>query len=148
LESRAEELVELEFLHPDADRLRRALLDAGASHAIAAPETLRQALAGRNIENILLRVEGAVTHASDWPAQAGAAPVDVDRWWAHVVTLHRKSRTLHRELKEAERVLGAEPSEENFARLRDVQEQLAGLDGMEAEIEGFGASSGRLARTV
>jgi DNA primase len=50
-------------------------------------------------------------------------------------------------LRDAEQALGSETSEENFARLRDVQEQLAGLDGMEAEIEGFGASSGRLART-
>jgi DNA primase len=89
-----------------------------------------------------------VTHRSDWPSRAGASPDDVARWWHHVVTLHRKSRTLHKELREAELALGSAASEENFARLRDVQEQLAGLDGMEAEIEGFGASSGRLGRTV
>ena len=85
---------------------------------------------------------------SDWPARAGAAPDDVARWWAHVVTLHRKSRTLHGELREAERMLGAELNEENFARLRDIEAELAALDGTEAEIEGFGASSGRLKRTV
>jgi DNA primase len=62
--------------------------------------------------------------------------------------LHRKSRTLHRELKEAERALGAEPNEENLAWLKDVQERLAALDGSEAEIEGFGASSGRAVRTL
>jgi DNA primase len=62
--------------------------------------------------------------------------------------LHRKSRTLHKELAEAERALGAEPSEESFARLCDVQEQLAGLDGMEAEIEGFGLASGRVKRSL
>ena len=46
------------------------------------------------------------------------------------------------------RALGSEPSEENLAWLKDVQERLAALDGAEAEIEGFGASSGRTARTI
>jgi DNA primase len=147
LGSHAEELAELEFRHPDAERLRGALLDAAAHGGIDA-DTLAATIAARDLKGVLARVEATLTHASDWPAQAGAAPEDVDRWWAHVVTLHRKSRTLHRELKEAERALGTEPSEENLAWLKDVQQRLAALDGAEAEIEGFGASSGRLARTV
>lgn len=65
-----------------------------------------------------------------------------------VVTLHRKTRTLHRELKEAERALGDDPSEENFTWLRDVRTRLLALDGTEASIEGFGALSGRPARTL
>jgi DNA primase len=64
----------------------------------------------------------------------------------HVVTLHRKSRTLNRELKEAEHALGEEPSEENLAWLRDVQGQLLAIEGTEAAIEGFGALSGRPSR--
>jgi DNA primase len=63
--------------------------------------------------------------------------------WTHVLTLHRRNRTLNKELKEAERALGEEPSEQNFAWLRDVQEQLSSLEGTEATIEGFGALSGR-----
>jgi DNA primase len=147
MERHAEELAELELRHPDADRLRRAILDA-AGHGSLAAETLAAAIAARELTSVFARVAATLTHSSDWPARADAAPEDVERWWIHVVTLHRKSRTLHRELKEAERVLGAEPSEENLAWLRDVQERLAALDGTEAEIEGFGASSGRSARTL
>jgi DNA primase len=147
MERHAEELAELEFRHPDADRLRRAILDA-AGHGSLDAETLAAALAARELTPVLTRIAAALTHSSDWPTRADAAPADVERWWVHVVTLHRKSRTLHRELKEAERVLGAEPSEENLAWLRDVQERLAALDGTEAEIEGFGASSGRSTRTL
>jgi len=147
MESHAEELSELEFRHPDADRLRGAILDA-ASHGPLDAETLAAALAARDLTGVLARVQNSLTHPSDWPARPEAAAADVDRWWTHVVTLHRKSRTLNRELKEAERALGAEPSEEHLAWLRDVQERLAALDGSEAEIEGFGASSGRLARTL
>lgn len=147
MEHHAEELSELEFRHPDADRLRGAILDA-ASHGPLDAETLAGALAARDLTGVLARVQNSLTHHSDWPSLADAAAEDVDRWWTHVVTLHRKSRTLHRELKDAERALGTEPSEENLAWLKDVQERLAALDGSEAEIEGFGASSGRLARTL
>jgi DNA primase len=146
LESHAEELADVEFLHPDADRLRRELLAAGAAHLANEPEILRQALEARNCGPILARVEGALTHTADWPARVGAAPDDVRQWWVHVVTLHRKSRTLNKELKEAEHALGEEPSEENLAWLRDVQGQLLAIEGTEAAIEGFGALSGRPSR--
>jgi len=147
MESHAEELADLELRHPDADRLRRAILDAAGDGSLD-PEALAGAVTARDLQGVLARVAATLTHPSDWPARAEAAREDVDRWWVHVVTLHRKSRTLHRELKEAERALGAEPNEENLAWLKDVQERLSALDGSEAEIEGFGASSGRSARTL
>jgi DNA primase len=147
MESHAEQLAELEFLHPDADRLRGAILDA-AGHGPLDAAALAEAMAACGLSGVLARVQATLTHPSDWPARPDTAADDVDRWWIHVVTLHRKSRTLHRELKEAERALGAEPNEENLAWLKDVQERLAALDGTEAEIEGFGASSGRPARTL
>ncbi len=145
LEAHAEELAELEFRHPEADRLRRALLDAeaGHSHAPMSPEMLREAVAATGFGAALARVEGALTHFSDWPARPEAAADDVGRWWDHVVTLHRKQRTLNRELKDAERALGTEPSEENLHWLKDVQERLTALEGSEALIEDFGVLSGR-----
>jgi len=147
MERHAEELAELELLHPDADKLRRAILDA-AGHESLDSAALAEAVAARGLAAVLARVQATLTHPSDWPVRPDSAPDDVDRWWAHIVTLHRKSRTLHRELKDAERALGAEPNEENLAWLKDIQERLAALDGTEAEIEGFGASSGRPVRTL
>jgi DNA primase len=147
LEGHAEELADIEFLHPDADRLRRELLAVAAGRGPTEPDVLRQTLQERNLGFVLAKVEAALTHPADWPARQGAAPDDVRQWWAHVVTLHRKSRTLNRELKEAEHALGEEPSEENLAWLRDVQGQLLAIEGTEAAIEGFGALSGRPSRT-
>jgi DNA primase len=109
---------------------------------------MRQFLAKRELSALLERIERAVTHPGDWPARAGAADEDVNQWWTHVVTLHRKARTLHKELEEAQRALGDDPSDQNFAWLRDVQGRLSALDGMEATIEGFGALSGRPARSM
>ena len=143
LDHHAEEFAELEFLSSDADQLRRAILEAGTGPAAADTEALREAIAARSLSPIVARVEGAITHTSDWPARAGAAPEDVAQWWTHVVVLHRKKRTLNRELKDAERALGEEPTDANLAWLRDVQGRLSALDGTEALIEGFGLASGR-----
>jgi DNA primase len=153
LDTHAEEVAELEFLNPDADLLRRAILDAAHVHAHAEPqrnptEDLRALIASREHGAVLERIERALTHTADWPARAGAAPEDVRQWWAHVVTLHHRTRTLNRELKDAERALGDDPSEQNFAWLRDVQGRLSAIDGTEASIEGFGVLSGRQTRNL
>ena len=47
LEHHAEEFSELEFLNPDADHLRRAVLDAGDRRRRDRPEALRAAIAAR-----------------------------------------------------------------------------------------------------
>jgi DNA primase len=146
LETHAEDLAAMEFRHPDGDRLRRAILDAAAGHVPLTPAGLRSAISARDLGTVLARVEGSITHSSDWPARQGAAEEDVNLWWTHVVSLHHKTRTLHKELKDAELALGDAPSEENLAWLRDVQERLAALDGAEALIDGFGGASGRPVR--
>jgi DNA primase len=146
LETEAEQLADLEFLNSDADTLRRVMLDITASRQPLQPSdgaTLRDAVMARDCGAVLQRIEGALTHLADWPAREGAAPEDVRQWWTHVLTLHRKNRTLNKELKEAERALGEELSEQNFAWLQDVRAQLSSLEGTEASIEGFGALSGR-----
>ncbi len=68
--------------------------------------------------------------------------------WTQLVALHRQWHSLVKELKDAEQALGQDASEANYLRLRDVQARLARMDGTEALIEGFGASSGRGARSL
>ncbi len=145
LETHAEEFAALEFLNPDADRLRRAVLDACSAEPGLNSQGLRAALAAVGAEAVLARLDGALTHPSDWPAREGAGPQDVSDFWAQIITLHRKVRTLNKELKDAERALGEHSSEANWARFRDVQGRLSALDGTEALIEGFGTASGRAA---
>ena len=79
---------------------------------------------------------------------AASADDDAEKGWLQALTLHHRQRTLHKELKDAEAALAGEPSEANFARLVDIQKQLANAEGMEALIEGFGSSSGRQARML
>ena len=144
LEIEAEQLAGVEFQNGDADMLRRVMLDitgSGPQHQDSA--ALRQAVMARNCGAALQRVEGAFKDLADWPARTGAAPEDVRQWWTHVLTLHHRNRTLNKDLKDAERALGEEPSEQNLAWLLDIKAQLSSLEGTEASIEGFGALSGR-----
>jgi DNA primase len=146
LEMDAEQLAGVEFQNSDADVLRRAMLDitaSGSQDEVPDSSALRQAVMVRNCGAALQRVEEAFKDLADWPARTGAAPEDVRQWWTHVLTLHHRNRTLNKDLKDAERALGEEPSEQNLAWLLDIKAQLSSLEGTEASIEGFGALSGR-----
>ena len=90
----------------------------------------------------------AITTQSVWGARPDAAPEDVLVTWQQLVALHRQWHSLTRELKDAEQALGQDASEANYLRLRDVKARLSNMDGTEALIEGFGASSGRGARSL
>lgn len=147
LAEHAEELADLDFAHREAEALRRLLLDAAAEAAFGAEE-LSAYLAWAGAEELKTRMERAISHRGDWTVRPDAAREDVLAFWRQIVSLHRRKRTLSRELREAERALGADPTEVNFARLKDVQERLTVLDGTEALIEGFGAPSGRPPRSL
>ena len=62
--------------------------------------------------------------------------------------MHRQWHSLTRELKDAELALGQDATEANYSRLLDVKARMSALDGTEALIEGFGASSGRQSRSL
>ena len=146
LDRHAEDFAELDFLNPEAEALRRTILDA--AHDTAGPQALREAAVAQGLGAALARVEAAITHTSDWAARCGAAAEDVEQFWLQIVVLHRKVRTLNKELKDAERALGENSSEANWARFRDMQGRLSALEGTEALIEGYGQFSGRAVGNV
>lgn len=144
MDEMGEDIAELPFAHADADRLRRALLEAHM-HGLELDAHLAShpAEGTAELEAVCRRVRGLVNAKMDWPAYPDTAQEDVRLWWQQRTALHRKAYALSRELREAERHLGDDPSEANFAWLRDVRERLSAMDGTEALVEGFGASSGR-----
>ena len=77
-----------------------------------------------------------------WCLRPEADSSDADQVLRQTLALHRKAQALNRELKLAEKALavddGVEINEQNFARLRDIKENLADLANAEAAIEGFG----------
>ena len=168
LHDHLEELAEAEFRHADTQKLKGALIDVFAHHSAdeagqrtehgvdnvgdnpgeAERTALAAALTRRGFGDLLARIERTITTPSVWGARPEAAAADVLLTWKQLVALHRQWHSLTRELKDAETALGQDNSEANYARLRDVKARLASLDGTEALIEGFGASSGRAAKSL
>jgi DNA primase len=152
LHDHLEELSHLEFRHADAERLKSALIDIAAQsegHAAALDaETLRAELVQRNLTEVMERISASITNQSVWGTRPDAGPEDVLVTWQQLVALHRQWHSLTKELKDAEQALGQDSSEANYLRLRDVKDRLSRMDGTEALIEGFGASSGRGARSL
>ena len=149
LHDHLEELASLEFRHADAERLKSALIDIRRRHAaMLDAEALKAELAARNLTEAMQRIALSITTPSVWGARPEAAPDDVLVTWTQLVALHRQWHSLTRELKDAEQALGQDASEANYLRLRDVKARLARMEGTEALIEGFGASSGRGVRSL
>ncbi|HXD46797.1 MAG TPA: DNA primase [Pseudolabrys sp.] len=146
LHDHLEELSRLEFRHADAERLKAVLIDIAAHAATLDAAALKAELESRDLGDVVGRIGAAITTPSVWGARDDAAPDDVLVTWSQLVGLHRQWHSLLKELKEAEQALGDDASEANYLRLRDVKARLARMDGTEAQIEGFGASSGRGAR--
>src|SRR5262245_28361673 len=148
LHDHLEELASLEFRHADAERVKGALIDIAAHAAALDAEALRTELAARNLVTVMERIALAITTPSVWGARPEAAPEDVLVTWSQLVALHRQRHSLIKELKDAEQALGQDASEANYLRLRDVKARLSRMEGTEALIEGFGASSGRGVRSL
>src|SRR6187397_1087085 len=148
LHDHLEELASLEFRHADAERLKAALIDIAAHAAALDPEALKAELTSRNLAGVMDRIAGAITTPAVWGSGPEAAPDDVLVTWQQLVALHRQWHSLTKELKDAEQALGQDASEANYLRLRDVKSRLSRMEGTEALIEGFGASSGRGARSL
>jgi DNA primase len=171
LHDHMEELAAAEFRHADTQKLKGALIDVFAHAAesfgqsspgqgslgqssLDSPESeaerteLVAELTRRGFANVLDRIERTITTASVWAARPGAASNDVLLTWKQLVALHTQWHSLTRELKDAEMALGEDNSEANYARLCDVKARLSVLDGTEALVEGFGASSGRTPRSL
>jgi DNA primase len=148
LHDHLEELASLEFRHADAEKLKCALIDIAVHAAAADSAALKAELAARHLTEAMERIAASITTSSVWGARPDAAPEDVLVTWQQLVALHRQWHSLTKELKETEQALGQDNSEANYLRLRDVKARLARMDGTEALIEGFGASSGRGARSL
>jgi DNA primase len=147
LHDHLEELVEIEFRHREAQKAKTVLIDLIAHGGISDREELGATFAAMGYGPFRERLDRTITTASVWAASPDSAADDVLLTWKQLLTLHHQWHSLARELKEAESALGQDNTEANFSWLTDVKSRLSALEGTEALVEGFGAHSGRAART-
>jgi DNA primase len=143
LHDHLEDLAGVEFRHAETERLKAAIIDVAAHDGASDREAMLAQLAGRGLSNQIERIAKAITTAAVWGARPEAAPDDAITTWTQLVALHRQWHSLIKELKDAEQALGQDASQANYSWLQDVKVRLSVIDGTEALIEGFGASSGR-----
>lgn len=143
LEDVDEAFSELELHSAELDRLRREILDIAALNIGLDSAALKDHLTSRGYDDLVHKTEKQAQRLNSWFLEADAATNDALTGFMHMTALHRKTVTLERELKEAERALAESPTEENLSRLNEIREQLRSSHGEEASIDGFGEASGR-----
>jgi DNA primase len=148
IDGREEEIAGLDLRHPQAENLKRALLDAHAQGVDGEEEAFRMALAADGHGVLVDQVRTVVSLNSVWGAMPGAAKSDVEVTFNQLMALHRKKQALIKEIRDAERAYGEDPTEANWQWLSDVKHREAELVGTEALVEGFGAASGRGSRSA
>jgi DNA primase len=146
IERHAETLSEIELTSPDLVQLRSAAIDAAAHREGDSQELMEAAIARAGLLAALAKAEAALTPGLWWVA-ASADDLDAETGFLHSLALHQKAHALNKELRAAEAAMGQDATDENWSRLVDIQQQLRMVEGTESSIEGFGAASGRPARS-
>ncbi|MBV1701707.1 MAG: DNA primase [Hyphomicrobiales bacterium] len=146
LAQHVEEIASLEFANKDQERMRQALVHLAAEY-FADHSALEKSIDQLGLGEIRAKLESFAAISSLWSVSPQAAQSDADLGLHQALTLHRKTHALHQALRHAQGLLGnsdadAATSELSFARMRDIQEQLAALEGTEASMDGFGSHSG------
>ena len=128
LEDVAEELAELPFSSSELDSLRRKILDIAAAHADLDSMRLLSHLREEGHQRAVERLLGA----SMTSRRTNLPDLDLDHaresFHARMATI-RRTADLNRDLEAAEKAFAAEPSEENFARINRIREELHALCG-------------------
>ncbi len=142
------EFADLDFTSPELDSLRTQIIDSAALGMGLDGADIRSHLKHKGLGPLLDRLETQAKKLNEWFLGSGAAQDDARTGLRQMIALHRKTVTLERELKAAEAAFAAEPTEEKLNALKAVREQLSSHTGAEAQIEGFGAASGRQADAI
>ena len=138
----------LELFSRELDSIRTQIIDSAALGFDLDGAGLRAHLTAQGLGPIVDRLETQARRLNEWFLGSGAAQDDARTGLRQMIALHRKAVTLERELKAAEAVFAADPTEENLNALNAVREQLTSHAGSEAQIEGFGIASGRPADAI
>ncbi len=148
IDGQEEDIAALDLRHPQAETLKTALLDVHAQGVDGEEEAYRAALAADGHGPLVDQVRATVSTGAVWGAMPGAAKSDVEVTFGQLMALHRKKQALIKEIRDAERAFGDDPTEANEHWLLDAKRREAELVGTEALVEGFGSQSGRGGRSA
>lgn len=146
LEAYFDQAASMDLEHPELRQLLAALLDIVATGEPHGPAEVATGFEARGLAETWSRAVLLVKGAHQWPALADATLDDAREAFVQALHLQRSSGFLNKELKAAELALATDPTEENYRRLVEIQAHIRDAQSTEALIEGFGVTSGRVAR--
>lgn len=142
-----DEICEFDLKNNDAKALQSVFLDCFATWTGEGDhpdlETVLEAVRAKGLGKLLESVRQQLVVNNLWQLLPNAGFDDARDGWMQSHILYLINQTLHKELKIAEHALAEDDSQENLERLLQIQKELSRGDGIEALIDGFGASSGR-----
>jgi DNA primase len=142
LQDHAETLADLELERRSTQMVRNLLLDGAASGEPADLTVMRARLERAGLTAEADRLTVLVRPGDRWMLDPHADPLRLEDALRQAITLHRRARTLHSELRAAERALAEDDNEGNLAWLREVQNQLSSVEGAEADMDDAGVPGG------
>ncbi|MBX9990555.1 DNA primase [Phreatobacter oligotrophus] len=148
IDGQEEEIAGLDLRHPQAEALKTVLLEMHAEGIDGEAEAFHQALIAAGHGPLVDQLRATVSLGAVWGAMPGAAKSDAEVTFGQLMALHRKKQALIKEIRDAERAFGDDPTEANEQWLLDAKRRESELAGTEALVEGFGAQSGRGGRSV
>ena len=132
LDTYAEAVASLSISEPKLDKLRRELLHAASLDQSLDSEGLRDHLKQRGYGDFCERLERRPMLKSMAVTRVETPHADVLREFHHVLARYRKLTELESEHSLAAEAFKRESTEENFARLRAIDQELKSATGMEA----------------
>jgi len=142
IQDHAETLADLELEGRAAQMMRSLLLDSAASGEPADPNVMQARLERAGLIQAADRLNALVRPGDRWMLDPHADSLRLEDALRQAITLHRRARTLHSELRAAERALAEDDNEANLAWLREVQNQLSSVEGAEADLDKNGSAGG------
>ena len=134
LQNHAETLAEIELEGKAAGAFRKFLLDGAASGEAVDAGVMQTRMERAGLTSAAEKLTSQVRPGDRWMLDIHADSLRLEDALRQAITLHRRARTLHSELRAAERALAEEDNEANLAWLREVQNQLSSVEGAEAEL--------------
>jgi DNA primase len=134
----ADDLAELALEGQAAEYVRQAILDAVGEGDVADSHNLSRLdsrLAQPRIGEALGQLMALIRAGDRQKLQPGAEIERVSESIRQAIVLHHRARTLHSELKAAERALAEDATEAHFSWMKDVKARLENIEGTQADTE-------------
>jgi len=135
----AEEFTGAEIGSHELNSLRQAILDAAAAREGLDAEILARELATLGFGRLVEGLVGPRGRVLDWFARPDAARDDALTGFRHALELHHRFGVGKAELDACESTFAADPTEENWARLRAVKSELQTALAHEGRLDDYGA---------